>query len=82
MEVLLIEEILFEFFFVGHTLKHDESLPEFDGRKCNLRVGVTDSVHQDLQIKPPMLVGREKELWIPREDQGEALYDRETHVIC
>ena len=67
-EVLLIEEIIFEFFFVGYTLKRDEALPELDGGKCKLRVSVSDGIHQDLQVKPPVLVGREKEMWVPRED--------------
>lgn len=81
MEILLIEEILLEFFFVGHTLKHDEALPELDGSECKLSVDVTDSIHQDLKIKPTVLVGRENEMWVPREDQCEAPNDRETHLV-
>ena len=68
LEDLLIEELPLEFIFVYDTVEHNEFLPELDGSEYKLRVNVTNGIHQDLQIEPPVLVGREKEMWVPRED--------------
>jgi hypothetical protein len=81
LEDLLIEELPLEFIFVYDTVEHNEFLPELDGSEYKLRVNVTNGIHQDLQIEPPVLVGREKEMWVPHENQGEAPYDWETHLV-
>jgi hypothetical protein len=81
VDLLIEEQLLFEVFLEDYTVEHDEPLPELDGSKCKLRVCGTDGIHQELHIEPPVMVGRENKMWIPREDQGEAPYDWETHLV-